>query len=169
MWWKRPQSQRLFKLASVADTGQCATEDVKALTEFEILSQCITELENREKAKKQTDVRRIDNIPIQNRLVKLVGDKPLIDCKIGGVGSQVLWDTGSQISSLSLDWVKENFPEAELRPISDFLEEGENVKFTAANNTEVPMVGVSIWILPLENTRSLSRFLLRSRNWLDPS
>ena len=110
------------KLASVADTGQYATEDVKALTELEILHQCIKELENREKAKKKVDVRRIDNVPIQNRLVKLVGDKPLMDCEIGGVGSQVLWDTGSQISSLGLDWVKENFPDVEMRPVTDFLE-----------------------------------------------
>ena len=127
------------KLDEVVDTGQSATDD-KA-SEYEILMQCIAELEARKKAKVEAEVRRKDNIPVQNRLVKLVGSKPLIDCEIGGVKAQVLWDTGSQISTLGVDWVEENFPEAEIRPVSDFLEEGENVKFTAANNTEVPMIG----------------------------
>ena len=53
----------------------------------------------------------------------------------------MLLDSGSQISSLSSGWVRKNCPNAELRPISDFLEEGEKVKFSAVNNTEVPMSG----------------------------
>ena len=132
------------KLESVANTGQYATEEGKALTELDILYQCISELESRERDKKKVGVRRLDNIPVQNRLVKLIGDKPLLDCTIGGVGSKGLLDSGSQISSLGLEWVRERFPDVELLPIADFLEQGENVKFTAANNTEVPMVGCVI-------------------------
>ena len=128
------------KLSSVAPTGLCATDEGKA-SEYEILCQCIAELEAREKEKKKVEVRRMDNIPVQNRLVKLIGSKPIFDCHIGEAAAQVLWDTGSQISTANLDWVKETFPEAELRPVSDFLEEGEKVQFTAANNTVVPMVG----------------------------
>ena len=112
---------------------------------MEILQQCIAELEARDKAKKRAkDVRLVDNIPIQNKLVKLIGEKPLLECQIGGVKSKGLLDSGSQISSLGMDWVQEKFPDAELLPITDFLEEGENIKFTAANNTEVPMLGCVI-------------------------
>ena len=143
MWVGRSQDRRLpGKLLTVANAGQWATEEVKASTEYEVLGQGIAELEAREQIDRQVDVRRKDNIPLQNRLVKLIGSKPIIDCKIGCKMSKALLDSGSQISSLGLDWVREKFPDIELRPLSDFLEPGEeNVKFTAANNTEVPMVG----------------------------
>ena len=58
--------------------------------------------------------------------------------------SKVLLNSGSQISSLGMDWVQEKFPDAELLPITDFLDRGENTKFTAANNTEIPMLGCVI-------------------------
>ena len=139
----RSQNRRVpGKLLTVANAGQWATEEVKASTECEVLGQGIAELEAREQIDRQVDVRRKDNIPLQNRLVKLIGSKPIIDCKIGSEMSKALLDSGSQISSLGLDWVREKFPDVEMRPLEDFLEPGEeNVKFTAANNTEVPMVG----------------------------
>ena len=138
MLQRGPQSKRLStKLGSVVDTGQSTTEDSEA---SEILSLCIAELEARKRALVEADIRPKDNIPLQNKLVQLVGSKPLFDCKVGKVDTQVLMDSGSQISSLGADWVREKCPEAEIRPVSDFLE-GEDVKFTAVNNTEVSMLG----------------------------
>ena len=110
-------------------------------SEFDILCWAISELERREKAKKCVDVRQRDNIPLQDRLVKLIGRKPLFQCELDDVSLQVLWDTGSMISMIDSEWVQENCPNAELRPISDFLDEDENVEFVAANNTKVPMIG----------------------------
>ena len=107
------------------------------------MCQCIGELEAREASKKKVEVRRKDDIPLQNRLVKLIGSKPLVDCRIGNLDTEVLLDSGSMISSADLEWVTENFPTAELRPISEFLEEDErgDVRFNTANNTEMPMAG----------------------------
>lgn len=131
----------MFKLGSVGDAGQSTTDASKA-SEHEILSHCIAELEARKLARIEEDIRPKENIPLQNKLVQLVGDKPIMDCVIGGIDTEALLDSGSQISALEREWVKENCPSAVMHPISDFLEEGESgVKFTAANNTEVPMIG----------------------------
>ena len=86
-------------------------------------------------------MRRKDNVPLQNRLVKLIGNKPLFDCSLDGVETQVLLDSGSMVSLADEGWVEETFPSANVRPIADFLEDGEDVRFTAANNTEVPVSG----------------------------
>ena len=122
------------------NTRQCTTE-VKEASDYELVCAYIAELEKQQEVSQCVDVRKTDNVPLQNRLVKLIGRKPLFDCKLSGVESQVLWDTGSMVSLVELAWVNANFPTAQVRPLSDFLEKGKTVKFTAANNTEVSMVG----------------------------
>ena len=123
------------------DTGRCTAEIYQA-SEAELLNACIAQLQEFEDAsKKLVDVRRQDNIPIQNRLCKLIGNKPLFDCLLNGVDTQVLWDTGSMIALLNLAWLKSHFPTVDLRPIAAFLEREGEVRFTAANNTEVTIVG----------------------------
>ena len=125
------------------DAGQHTT-GTKAL-DFDILQAAIAELEARAVSKPIADVRKQDNVPIQNRLVKLIGSKPIFQCKLSGVDSDVLWDTGSQIAMTEQTWLANNFPDAEIGPITDFLSEGEKVpKFTAANNTEVEVVGCTV-------------------------
>ena len=128
------------KLAPVVNTRQCTTEANEA-SDYELVCAYIAELEKQQEVSQCVDVRKTDNVPLQNRLVKLIGRKPLFDCKLSDVESQVLWDTGSMVSLVELAWVNANFPTAQVRPLSDFLEKGKTVKFTAANNTEVSMVG----------------------------
>ena len=82
------------------DKGHRAAEIDKA-SEIELLQACIAHLEKIQKDKKYVDVRRKDNIPTQNRLVKLIGSKPLFNCLLNGVETQVLWDTGSMVSLLN--------------------------------------------------------------------
>ena len=129
------------------DAGQYSTDFTKASDETELLQACIAELQKLEDAKKFVDVRCKDNIPTQNRLVKLIGNKPIFDCSMNGVNTEALLDTGSMVSVSNSKWVQENFPDSEIRPISDFLESDDEkvkVKFTAANNSEVFMVGVVV-------------------------
>lgn len=135
------------KLGSVGDAGLYSTDFTKASDEMELLQACIVELQKLEDAKKIVDVRCKDNIPTQNRLIKLIGNKPIFDCSLNGVKTDALLDTGSMVSVSSLEWVQENFPDSEIRPISDFLESEDDrvkVKFTAANNSEVFMIGVVV-------------------------
>ena len=128
----------------------------------------ITELENREKLKNDIDIHKNRNFSLQNRLVKLIGDKPIFECLLNGSMSRVLWDTGSMISMVDEAWVEKNASGAELRPISDFLNNDEKVEFLAANNTQVPMVGSIVLEFTMgENTFPVP-FLVTSTKILHP-
>ena len=65
------------------------------------------------------------NGEVENHLVKLIGSKPMLNCILNGVLSSVLWDTGSMISLVDVEWVKENIPVLEVHSISKFLGEEE--------------------------------------------
>ena len=134
------------KLGSVVDTRQPTTGlDFEKASDFEKLKWAIAELEKLEKVNIKTcDIRKPINVRLQNRLVKLIGTKPLFKCLLSGIEAKVLWDTGSQVSVIDSDWLSTYAPETELRPISDFLESDEKVEFLAANNTVVPMEGAVI-------------------------
>ena len=121
--------------------GQCVAGFEKGASEKDLLEACIAELEAKQSQCKVLDIRRKDNIPLQNRLVKLIGNKPLLDCAIGGVKERALLDSGSMISALTSSWVREKVPTASLEPISTFVEDEGEIKFLAANGTEVTMIG----------------------------
>ena len=79
----------------------------------------------------------------QTKLVKLVGEKPILRCLLDGKSVDVLWDTGSMITLVSRKWAKENFPNKKIHSITEFLEENEEeLHVTAANKTEVKIEGV---------------------------
>ena len=110
----------------------------------EKLCSAIQELECLEKSKfKSPTIRENGNLEIQNRLVKLIGNKPFLNCKLHGISSSVLWDTGSMISLVDIQWVKKNIPDADIQSISKFMGD-EETEFKAANNTDVKMAGVVI-------------------------
>ena len=46
-----------------------------------------------------------------------------------------LWDTGAQVSLINSKYVKENFPNTEVRPLDTLLH------VTAANGSEIPFTG----------------------------
>ena len=61
----------------------------------------------------------------QTKLVKLVGEKPILRCLLDGKSVDVLWDTGSVITLVSRKWAKENFPDKKIHSMSEFLEENK--------------------------------------------
>ena len=133
------------KLEVVASEGQTATNNFnKNASDFEKLCWAISELEKKHVNLNMCDIRKPVNANLQNRLVKLIGSKPIVKCELEGVESNVLLDTGSQVSMCDTEWLDARAPSAELKPVTDFLEEDEQVKFLAANNTEVPVVGAVV-------------------------
>jgi hypothetical protein len=75
----------------------------------------------------------------KKKLMRLVGEKPLVNCNLGDKNSQVLWDTGSMVSLVDRKWLARNFPDAEVVSISDFLE--EKLELRAANSTSIALDG----------------------------
>ena len=103
------------------------------------------ENEYRNKSVHQNPVNR----KIQLKMVKLVGNKPKIQCYLNGRKSNMLMDTGSMVSLGDEEWADENFPGAEILPVTDFLD-GEQLKLCAANSTEIKFKGVILVTFGLE-------------------
>ena len=120
--------------------GQQTPMDFSKSSDYEKLCWAIKELEMREERENTVDVRKVVNAALQRRLVKLIGSKPIFKCVMNEVDSSALWDSGSQISVVDEEWVSNNAPNAELRPVSDFVEGELHCK--TANNTEMPMLGI---------------------------
>ena len=55
-------------------------------------------------------------ISVHNRLVSLVGEKPVLKCKLNEVPVKGLWDTGSQVSMINIGWFKDQFPDEKVVP-----------------------------------------------------
>lgn len=94
-------------------------------------------------AKQGFSVREENQVGIQNRLVSLVGEKPIVSCQLDALRINALWDTGSMVSMVSLAWLRENFPDVELLSLQEFVE-GDNLHLVAANNTSVGIEGVVV-------------------------
>ena len=78
---------------------------------------------------------------LRKRMVKLVGKKPMLKCKIDGKVMKLLWDTGSMVSIAGRKWVKKNFPNKKIFSLSEFLESNE-LNLQAANKTKINLDGV---------------------------
>ena len=79
----------------------------------------------------------------RNKVMKLVGNKPMLSCYLGEKPFEVLWDTGSMISLVDRGWVQENFPEEKIYSVSEFLEDSE-LRVQAANATTIKFDGVML-------------------------
>ena len=77
---------------------------------------------------------------LRRKIMKLVGNKPMLDCLLGGQEFQMLWDTGSMISLVDRWWVRKHFPNETIYPASNFVDQELNVQ--AANATTIDFDGV---------------------------
>ena len=50
-----------------------------------------------------------------------------------------MWDTGSKVSVISEVFIRQNFPEVQIRDISELLQ--TDLKLTAANGSDIPYHG----------------------------
>ena len=82
-------------------------------------------------------------LKLKNRLVQLVGEKPMLSCTLNGRNSEALWDTGAMVSMVDGYWLEKVDPECEIQSVQSFLE-GDNLHLCAANNTNVDVEGVAM-------------------------
>ena len=75
----------------------------------------------------------------RNRIAKLIGERCMIDCQIGGGDTSGLWDTGSQVCLISSEWLKKNNLNPQIHDLSDILE--RNLKLEGVNGTDIPYLG----------------------------
>ena len=103
----------------------------------------IIDLENYERQKLLREKEVESKLPfkLNREIVRLVGEKPVITVNLDNVECRCLWDTGAMVSVISEDFYTKTFPEKRLHSVEEFLG-GENLRLSAANNTELPIKGV---------------------------
>ena len=72
-------------------------------------------------------------------VVGLVGKRCTVKGDINGHSSEVLWDTGAQVSIISNEFLRRNFPDVVVKDISELL--NTKLSLTAANGSEIPYIG----------------------------
>ena len=72
-------------------------------------------------------------------VVGLVGKRCIVKGEINGQKVDVLWDTGAQVSLISDQLVRRNFPGITVKNISELL--NSELNLTAANGGEIPYIG----------------------------
>ena len=77
---------------------------------------------------------------VQN-LIRLIGSKPLISCKLDIHSQIALWDTGSMVSMVSRDWLDKQLPNAEVCKLEQFMG-NEKLDLRAANNSNISLDGI---------------------------
>ena len=55
------------------------------------------------------------------KLVRLIGHKPMINFTLNDKNFEELWDTGSMISLVNLDWLKSEFNDIQIDWIEKFV------------------------------------------------
>ena len=76
-------------------------------------------------------------------IAKLVGEKCTVHIKLEGLKMQGLWDTGAQVSVISMEQAQRYFPNKPIRKIEELIQKEGNVTLVAANGTSIPYAG---WI-----------------------
>ena len=81
---------------------------------------------------------------LKRKLVKLVGERPILNFLLNNKKIKGLWDTGAMVSLLNKLFVLEHFPDAKIQTIAEFLGEDDlkDFKLTAANKNEMSVIGV---------------------------
>ena len=112
----------------------------------------IYELQDLEKTKLlgNFSVREESKGDCENKLLNLIGEKPMLKCCLDGRKVEVLWDTGSMISLMDLKWVQKYFPEKKILPVKEFLK-SDDLQVRAANSTVIPFEGVVLLEFCLPN------------------
>lgn len=99
--------------------------------------------EQKHSCKVKTDKKKNIVTGKDRTVIDLVGKKCLLNCYLEGEKTQVLWDSGSQISAIDEVWKTYHFPGIRLRDIAEIVDPDDPLQIEAPNGTEMPYVG---WI-----------------------
>ncbi len=113
--------------------------------EHKIICKAIVHLSSKnDTARDKTSIFKSHATPQQHTAIaKLVGEKCTVHIKLEGLKMQGLWDTGAQVSVISMAQINRYFPDKKIRMIEELIQSEGNVTLVAANGTSIPYDG---WI-----------------------
>lgn len=75
-----------------------------------------------------------------NRVAKLIGKRCMLTCYLNGVKTDMLLDSGAQVTIVTRSWLQGHLPDVEILLLEDLLP-NDPLRVTAANGTNVPFEG----------------------------
>ena len=91
---------------------------------------------------------------MKKKLIRLVGERPVVNIFLDNVCVNGLWDTGAMVSVMSELFLRENFPNALVRPLEEII--GNNdFTVTVANQGALNIKGIAILDFGVEKEKSL--------------
>ena len=130
----------------------------------------LEKLETEKRMKNNICMSDSEKLPFKMKmnLIRLVGERPMVNIFLNNSEVEGLWDTGSMISLISKDFLDEHFPGVEIHSVADFIE--NNLKLTAANQTELSVDGVVVLNFGIEKCHELFQvpFLVTSESISKP-
>ena len=77
----------------------------------------------------------------RNKIAKLVGEKCMIDCRIGGGEASALLDTGAQVSMTFKRWLKQQGFRGKIRDIAELLKGKYDLEVSGVGGNDIPYEG----------------------------
>ena len=115
----------------------------------------VERVENEKRMRTEIFVKDSEKLPykMKLKLIRLVGERPLVKIFLNGEETQGLWDTGAMISLMNEKFLREHFPDTELLSISEFT--GDEFTLTTANKSELNVQGVAILDFGVTSSQTL--------------
>ncbi|KAL9962454.1 hypothetical protein ACROYT_G031558 [Oculina patagonica] len=150
---KQGQLKRCSQCRSV---WYCSTECQKGhWSDHKVLCQAISHLSeaSTRKSKDFVDPACVSHLtPSEHaKVIGLVGKKCMVKCLLNDCECDLLWDTGAQVSIISVELLQQHLGQVAIRQLSELLD--TNLNLTAVNGTKVPYIG---WVEVRVKLTSLS-------------
>lgn len=104
-------------------------------------------------------------------VAKLTGKKALIQCNLNSLAVKALLDTGARVSIISRDWKDKYLPDFVMWPLSEIVEEKDELKVCAVNGESIPFKGWLAIMINLDGSEdtnlSISTLVLVSNMSMD--
>ena len=99
------------------------------------------------------------------KLIRLVGERPVVDIFLDGVGVKGLWDTGAMVSVINEDFLRDHFPSSVIRPVEEITGK-KDFSITVANQGCMKVKGIAILDFVVDRSQKLFKipFLVTEDN-----
>ena len=126
---------------------------------YKIFSENIVALQKLRKNKTFSNFEISYDIPLkpnqQIKLAKLIGHKLMINFTLDDKNFEGLWDTGSMISLVNLDWLRTEFNNIRIDSIEKFVgDKLPNLTLKTVNNTEMKTIGIVTFDFNIPNLKT---------------
>lgn len=91
-------------------------------------------------AQKRISPSQNGNTSPKKRVAQLIGRKCLLSCLVNGAYTEMLLDTGAQVSVIGKEWLEKKLPNVKIQSIASLVGDQE-LHITAANGTVIPFDG----------------------------